>query len=1128
MTWRKKINNINTSFHDIFEFAPVGILSFDQKWIVTAVNQNFFEFGIVSSEEKESLIGSIILDNKLFPELSLNQYLKQIAAGMPFETSIKVQKKLDGSKLSIILKGSPISDDDEFKGGVLIIEDMRLSTSAGESNIIHEEYLNKVYENLCDYYFLTDRDGKVILHSTSKDNIYSNLFSKFSGNIDELFVYTESMSLRNIFETSSKTARNEQITIPLIIKGQEHFFNFQFQPVLDGNNEIKFVAVLIIDKTSEIKDKIHFENEINSLRKYKHITSSIVDAVININLDGKINYLNSTAENLFNLSHSEVIHKQIDKIFPQMEEEYLEVIKQTLYENNVWESQIRIIDDSEKSETISVKMKFIGEGENKSIVILCSKISELDRSNKTLEEEHEKYSAIISESNEIICSFDITGKIQFVNSQFSNLLGYSESEALNNNIVDLIDVEFADNNQSFVSKLVEEYNGVELPLVTNKNELLFVIPKFSAIKNSDSNETKYYNAIFTDNTQHQKAIEELSLYKSAVQSITEGILLHSNSKIVFANKSFCRIFGYNNCEEFRLTNFEELISGSDKRDVLNYYYQVMNGSIESHEMEFAGVRKDGSEILVSCNFTSFKIGDELFSQTAIRDISEQNQSRKLLEQSEDRFRSITQNISDFMWTAERKNDKLKQIFYTEAVLKVTGYSPEEFISNNNLWYKIIHPNDLADVIEKMKILYRDSTTVDGEIEYRIIKKDGSIVWVRNSLNLVRDINGTLAKIFGSVRDISMDKKAEEKLIESAENLKNLNDTKDRFISIVSHDLRTPFSSILGFTDILLSEPNMEMGKRQEYINFIQESSRNMLSLVNSLLDWTRLQTGRIQFEPERLNARFVISRAIQMLSGAAMQKGIELSSNVDHDVFVHADENLLLQVFNNFISNAIKFTNSGGKIIIESAPNIQKKQIEFFVEDNGTGIREEDIPKLFKVDTKFTNPGTAGEKGSGLGLSLCAEIIEKHGGQVSVESVLGAGTKFIFGIPISSTKILLVDDVQSERILYAKLLKSIIPNYTIVEAADGQEAFEKIKISSPALVITDHKMPMMSGLELVQQLNLSEIKYKPPVIILSRDLNPSIIAGYKSIGVDYIFSKPVDLNTFKFAVEKSLRKAIYS
>jgi CheY-like chemotaxis protein len=161
-----------------------------------------------------------------------------------------------------------------------------------------------------------------------------------------------------------------------------------------------------------------------------------------------------------------------------------------------------------------------------------------------------------------------------------------------------------------------------------------------------------------------------------------------------------------------------------------------------------------------------------------------------------------------------------------------------------------------------------------------------------------------------------------------------------------------------------------------------------------------------------------------------------------------------------------------------------------------------------------------------LGLSLVKEIIDKHGGEVWVESEFGNGSEFKFTLPIASANILLVDDSKTDRLLYSKILKSITPDYTVEIASDGKEAIEKILLTTPALVITDHLMPNMNGYNLVLEIKKAEIKGKPPIIILSGDLDREIVEEYHELGIEYVFQKPVNLNSFKQAVEKSLKKGI--
>jgi CheY-like chemotaxis protein len=247
---------------------------------------------------------------------------------------------------------------------------------------------------------------------------------------------------------------------------------------------------------------------------------------------------------------------------------------------------------------------------------------------------------------------------------------------------------------------------------------------------------------------------------------------------------------------------------------------------------------------------------------------------------------------------------------------------------------------------------------------------------------------------------------------------------------------------------------------------------------------------------------------------------------LENDYFIFADKSLVMQVFNNLISNAIKFTRPDGNISISAKPSSSFRLIEFSVKDDGVGIRKENLSELFSIDTKFTSEGTAGEKGTGLGLSLVKEIVEKHGGTIRVESEYGKGTDFIFTLPVASANILLVDDSKTDRLLYSKIIKHITPDYNIDTASDGKEALEKIIKSPPALVITDHIMPEMNGYELVTELAKAEIKGKPPVIVLSSDIDRHTIDDYNQVGIEFVFQKPVNLSDFKKAVEKSLKKGL--
>jgi signal transduction histidine kinase/ligand-binding sensor domain-containing protein len=247
----------------------------------------------------------------------------------------------------------------------------------------------------------------------------------------------------------------------------------------------------------------------------------------------------------------------------------------------------------------------------------------------------------------------------------------------------------------------------------------------------------------------------------------------------------------------------------------------------------------------------------------------------------------------------------------------------------------------------------------------------------------------------------------QKLIETqAEQLNNtnqqlaiLNSTKDRFFAIIAHDLRNPFHTVSGFTEILINDyKNLPSEKIERYLNLIYTSSANGNNLLENLLQWSRSQTGRITFDPARLNLSAIADETVNLLEGNALRKNIRINSLVDQNIIVFADEHMLKTICRNLVSNAIKFTLENGTITIKSV--LTNAEVEITVADTGVGIPPENIPKLFQINTTITTKGTLSESGTGLGLILCKEFVEKHNGTIWVESEINKGSEFKFTLPL--------------------------------------------------------------------------------------------------------------------------------
>ena len=243
-------------------------------------------------------------------------------------------------------------------------------------------------------------------------------------------------------------------------------------------------------------------------------------------------------------------------------------------------------------------------------------------------------------------------------------------------------------------------------------------------------------------------------------------------------------------------------------------------------------------------------------------------------------------------------------------------------------------------------------------------------------------------------------KSETKVKEYAEELKLLNQTKDKFFSIIAHDLQNPFITLVGFSDLILTDyAEMNDSDRIYYIEEMQKSANLSHQLLQNLLQWSRSQTGRLEFTPRQLEIWAMVQENIAFVKASADKKEIRIKNNSSQAQFVFADESMVNTIIRNLITNAIKFTNLGGEININTLP--VDGFIEISVSDNGVGMDETTRQNLFKLDVTHSTVGTASEAGTGLGLILCKEFVERHGGRIWVESEKGVGTSFIFSLPSS-------------------------------------------------------------------------------------------------------------------------------
>ncbi len=441
-----------------------------------------------------------------------------------------------------------------------------------------------------------------------------------------------------------------------------------------------------------------------------------------------------------------------------------------------------------------------------------------------------------------------------------------------------------------------------------------------------------------------------------------------------------------------------------------------------------------------------KFQEKLKKQTA--DLQENNQ---LLEERQEEIQKQSESLSDQNLILEKERNLLRTLIDNMPDYIYIKDKDSRFLTVNKRLLTVMHKKSLDEVVgktdyettpskEAAEIYYKDEQKIISSGKPIINKEE--IGFDENDRKRVMstskvpyyDTEGNIAGIVGIGRDITKQKIAEKQLREQAQNLQevnvileerqekiqqqseelnkqaqnlkktntqleHLNTTKNKFFSIIAHDLKNPFQAIFGFSELLMRNyEDFDDTQQMELLTMIKSSSESAFNLLENLLQWARTQTDRIKYNPANINLAELIQQNIELSQASAENKQISLISEIEGDSGVYADKNMINLVIRNLLSNAVKFTNEEGTITIRCYEK-NKNEIAVSITDTGIGVSKENIKKLFRIDEYFSTSGTAGESGTGLGLIICKEFVEKNKGSISIESELEIGTTFTFTLP---------------------------------------------------------------------------------------------------------------------------------
>lgn len=509
----------------------------------------------------------------------------------------------------------------------------------------------------------------------------------------------------------------------------------------------------------------------------------------------------------------------------------------------------------------------------------------------------------------------------------------------------------------------------------------------------------FFATIFEDITQRKLAEEQIRKLSTAVeQSPVSVVITDTDGNIEYGNQTVFDLTGYTPAEV--LGKNPRIFSSGEmsKREYENLWNTILSGEI--WQGEFHNKKKNGELYWERASISAIKNSNgETTNFLAIKtDVTEFKNILLSIEKSEEKYRLITDFASDVIWVLNLT--QMKFTFISPSIIHLRGYSVEEAMAQG--LEESLTPesaltvrNSMEEAITKLIQDPKAENFYINEIQQPC--KDGRIIWVEVSTKFKINKNGEI-EVIGVSRNIDERKQTEKELRESASKLSELNATKDKFFSIIAHDLKGPFNSLLGFSELLKDEiENGDFSEVSRLSSFIHETSNKNYDLLLNLLEWSRSQTGKIKFNPESLKLADLVDNIIELSNNQAEKKGIALNREIPGDLKIFADKYMLETILRNLVSNAIKFTPKKGEIIVRSI--ILDDVAKIMVSDSGIGIRSENIEKLFSIDSNISTNGTDNEKGTGLGLILCKEFVSAHGGEIWAESEIGKGSTFYFTIP---------------------------------------------------------------------------------------------------------------------------------
>ncbi len=759
-------------------------------------------------------------------------------------------------------------------------------------------------------------------------------------------------------------------------------------PQVDENGKVKAFTIFAFDNTElkEMHDALIAQNN-----KMTTILKSIPETIFIIDKNFEIE------ESFF--SNEKWANDSLKYFNGNFKESFRKYVEETFNSKNVVRFTYELRNEN-SVRYFQAEIKYVELSENPKALLTVSDITDLKEIELELEESKFQFKNLLDNTYDWEYWISTDNRILYTSPSCFQITGYEPEEFIND--PELLMKIIVPQDRKLYREHLKKHKGGKKPgkmqfKISKKNGEMRIIRH--TCQGVFDREGKYIGRRVTNRNstdryiEEQKAIQAEQKYHEIFNSLMDVYYqVDEKSVITMISPSVKTLAGYEPEELIGKKSsvfYDSFKEFKKVRDIL-----VANKGGNNIEVNLK--TKSGKIKTASLNTKMILDANGKFKgfQGILRDISRLKKIQSELEKAKNEAQKYL-SIAQTMIVVLDRNNNVTLI--NQKGCEILEYQEKEIVGKN--WIEsFLTPEFKETAAVYFKKLSKGEIEFPSEMENEIITRSGKKRLIKWYNTILWDDNDQFEGLLSAGVDITDERKMLSKIQKSESELKELNAAKDKFFSIISHDLRSPFTSLLGYTQ-LASEEFDELEKKdiKFYVDAIRRISVRIFELIKELLEWSYVQTGRIQIELQTLLVKNCVISAIELHTDSLKNKSIKIENIVDEKVTVFADESAFHTVLRNLLGNAIKFTPAGGKITIAS-----KKKGEYViisVKDTGVGIDPDDLNKLFKIGENFTRNGTDGEQGTGLGLILCKELISKMNGEIWAESRINTGSTFYVKLP---------------------------------------------------------------------------------------------------------------------------------